>query len=303
MPLNQTELDEIKTAIESGAYSDNALLSPLAGLGLNFRSKADEDAFKLTVEGDAIRRREPEIHKLYETEIEAISGIKKNAGEMGTAYLKRATEATKTELETLRTKEGGAGLTAKQTARLAELEELAEKNETTLTAKETEYKTKLTEYVVGADVRTALAKVEGRLVKTLTGEAREDVVSARLAKFRKDYTPEMDGEGDDAVVVWKKGDKYENDAKGKRKTTEALLTEVFGAYVEAAKQQPGAGTGPNGKKPAEGGAAVTADSYTPGEGVDTKDKLVADLKAKGFMKGSKEFTELFTKHGKDLKLK
>lgn len=301
MPLNETEIQEIKTAVEAGTYTANPLLAPLAGLGLNFRSTADEGTYKKTVEDDVLKTREPAIHALYETEIEAQFGIKKNPGEKGTEYLKRAYTAGKEELEDLRSKRVDGDATKKDKERITELEGLLATKDDEVKKVATDYSTKLTGYKVEGQIRTATAAITAKLVKTLAGEAKDDVVEARVAKFRKEYTPVLEGEGDDEVVAWKKGDAFVNDTKGKRRSTESIMEEVFGTYVDKGQKQPGAGTGGAGGDGKKKDEPTDAASYVPGSGVANKQQLMDDMKKAGILKGTKAFTDTFKKWSEELK--
>jgi len=112
----------------------------------------------------------------------------------------------------------------------------------------------------------------------------------------------LEGEGDDEVVVWKdKAGNYVNDTKGKRRSTESIMEEVFGTYVDKGKNQGGAGTNPDGTKKKE--EPTDANSYVPGADVTTKVALMDDMKKSGILKGTKEFTDTFKKYSEELKLK
>lgn len=300
MPLDQTELDQISADAKEGKI--NPLIANLSTLGLTLRTLADETNYKKRVEDDVLSTREPIIHGLYEKQIEEETGIKKNPGEKGTDYLKRATTGIKTELQELKDKKDDGTASTADKARITELQDLLSKKDDEVKNKDTEYADKLRNYRVDGEVRGALAAIKSKLVPTLTGEAKDDVVEARLAKFRKEYTAVEEGTGDDAVIVYKKSDgSFANDTKGKRLTTEQLLEQVFGSYVDTGKKQEGAGTG--GKKaPDGGGNTATVDTYAPGAEVKTKNDLMADLKANGFLKGTADFSTLFKKHGEGLRI-
>lgn len=300
MPLNDQEILDIKTAVEGGTYTGHALLAPLASI-LTFRSAADEGTYKGSIEADAVRRRDTALYTEFEAAIEEETGIKKNSGEKATDYYKRATGGIKQELADLKAAGADGGNTTKEKARITELEGLLNTKSGEVDTAKTEYETKLMGYKVGGEIRAATAAVTAKLLKTLTGDTREDIIEARVNKFKAEYTPELEGEGENEVVVWKKKDgSFANDTKGKRLTTEAILSTVFDAYIDKGHQQGGTGTG-RGKE--EKKDTPTTETYTPPSGLKTQSDLIQDLKANGFLKNSKEFSELFAKHKEGLALR
>jgi hypothetical protein len=213
MPLDQTELDQIKADAENGTI--NPLIANLSTLGLVLRTTADETTYKNTIEGDAIRRREGELYNNFEAAIKEETGIEKQPGEKATEYLKRATSGIKSELQTLKDKKDDGNASTAEKARIKELEGLLGAKDEEVKSKDTEYKQQFLNYKSETEQRVALASITGKLKKELTGEAREDVVDARLARFKREYTPVEEGEGAEARIVYKKANgEFANDTAG-----------------------------------------------------------------------------------------
>lgn len=307
MPLTDQEIEVIKSAIESGDYQNNELLTPLKGLGLVMRSATDEETFTTNLKSQIVGQEDLPAYRNIETKIAELTGQKKNDGEKATEFLTRVVkpikegyESAQAELQTLRDKPGEAS--AEDKNRIKALEKMIEDTKTDYETKLGNAQKQLVDFKVQGTLDAAIAQVRA-MDLDVADAVKNDVFDARLNRFKSKVGIQLDAEGN-AIPVNPDGTPILDKTTLKPRAISDLLKEEFTDIVKKAEPEK-KGTG------ATGSSAAGADANVDLTGYKTKVELTTALQKAGYTSTSKEFGELFvaaqTKyketHGTDMPLR
>jgi hypothetical protein len=251
------------------------------------RTKADDDSYvnsKVAQEFDTkIGDKIKEIHQKYEDDIKEVTGLVKKVNEKAYDFNKRILADLKIKAEAA----GGDQALKDQIASLTE----------TLSSKETEHATKLTELQTAAFTKQLNVLIQAEFDKKTiaipahitTDEAKQKYISdqKRLLKidFLQNVTPKEDSEGN---IVFYEGDKLLASTKdGKPLTADDLISDKYGSYFSVQQQkQGGAGSGKDG---------------IPATGFTKSEEVYSYLEAKGLKPLTADFNaeaqKLMKEHG------
>lgn len=283
MPLT----DEIKTLIGDKVTEDQLtdMLLPEAQTKLGathvIRTKADDESYmtsQVTAGVDAkIGSKVAELHQIYEDSIKEVTGLTKKVTEKTSEFQKRVLADLKARADNA----GGDQALKDQIASLTE----------TLTSKEAEHATKLTEMQKAAfDKQLSVLIASEFDKKTIaipahitTDDAKQKYISdqKRLLKidFLQRVTPKEDKEGN---IVFYEGEKLLASTKdGKPLTADDLISEKYGSYFSVEKQKQG-GAGSSGQGTSNGKFTTSAEVYAhlESEGLKPLTKEMSDAASK-----------------------
>lgn len=240
-------------------------------------------------------------NKQLEDTIKKVTGVDKTDQEKYYDYFERATATRVKEIDSLKAKiseyeqkgTDGNSLAQEYKKRVEVLEQqingIKKEYDEKLSAKDKA----LFDTKVKTIVSNTIDKIKNSVSDTLAPEVLEDVIAARVHKFESEFVPK-DVEG---VIVFydKSGSPVLSKKDGKPKSMDEIFTDLFAPYISE-KQKAGAGSG---KQQAQ--ATQTGDTIVLPPTVTNKKQLVTFLENQVKLKAdSKEFSEAFTKLGKDL---
>lgn len=251
------------------------------------RTKEDDESFvssQVTAGVDAkIGEKIKELHQKYEDDILEVTGLRKKVNEKAYDFNKRILADLKTRSEAT----GGDQMLKDQIATLTE----------SLTTKETEHATKLTEIQKAAFQKqlklVVKSEFDGRQIdipaKITTEEAKQKYISDQKRLLEQDflnkYTPKEDNDGN---IVYYLGDKQQiNTTNGQPLSASDLISSEYGSYFSTqATKLGGAGSGKDG---------------LPANGFTTSEAIYAHLESKGLERFTHAFNteaaKLIKEHG------
>lgn len=280
------ELSEQEIAdIQSGKLD---ALKPILDLGLQVRTKEQQQEYENNLASQLNGR----AYKVIETTIEEVTGIKKEANEKATDYLKRAVEPMKTnlssmqsELAALKEKKDDGTASKEDKDRIKSLETMVNEQKAQIQALSSEKETAVSKVKVDA-FRERLLDVAKSITLSVDTSVAEDVREARINRFNKKYELRM----------------MENGKFGAYKDGELVLDTNTLAAVDPAQlmREEFADVAKTGNK-REGSDAGKPDTRVDGSGTldlsqaQTKNQVTEALFKAGIASGTKEFTEAFDK--------
>ena len=307
MPLTTEEIAEITTAFEKGETP--AALKSVSDIGWMLQTPTQHNQFKETYKGQVIKDHDAIRFNEFESAVKEASGLEKLPNEKATDFAKRAITSTKSELQDLRDKKDDGTATKADKERINTLEGLLKTEKENTTKTQTTAQAKLLNFRVSAEMGVALAGIRPQLVKSLAGDALNDVLDARTARFRTLYKSELvEDATDDAKSFIQYRDAKTNEIINKAgtatpATADEIMRTLFDSYIDKGHSATGAGAG-KGKdiEPGKGGEPITADGYVMPDTVKTRVQLSDDLKKSGIKAGTADYTTLLKKHGEGLPL-
>lgn len=275
--------------------------------GYAVRTKEQETSYLASKEQEAINKVISERNTQMEATIFETTGIPKTQGEKFHEYHKRAIVEKTKDIDALKTKLSDLEKTGLSGSDLAkqykdEVENLRGQIKTIndeWTSKFNEKNQEVFGAKVSSEMDKVIAKIRAQIDPTIRPELVDDLIQARLNKFRQDFKP-VDFDGNIAFKD-KDGKTKTSHKDGKIETFEEIFAgDYLKGLVDPQRQQGGAGSG--GGQGGNGGAGGSAKwkDYVRPDTVKTKIQLTDYLQKELKLDAStKEFTEAFTAFDKD----
>lgn len=300
MAIDKIELAaEIEKNPEIVAVAQDALTKK----GFVIRDKAANDTFLDNYKKDIIEKEIPakisEVHNKYDTDIESIYGVKKDASEKTHEYLKRAANGKLTELN----------------AKIAGFEKIiSEKGDPNgVFQKKIEAAEELARKAIAekdATIKDLSAKTEQTQKSSLLTSAYSELSKT----FTKTLPPLWDRTAkivlDDILknTILEDGVLYIGDGNGLKKKdasfnpikVEDVLKTEFKDVIDTKRSNAGAGSGKGGGKDenAIDPLTINKDTFVVPASVRTQDDLMTALLESGVPRGSKAFNDIWDKYAK-----
>lgn len=282
--------------------------------GLTIRTAEQEKTFLDSQKQEAINQVISERNRQMEDTILETTGINKNQGEKFHEYHKRAIIEKTKEASDLKTKiadlerQGLSGSTLAQQYK-QEVETIRQQLQTVNTEWQKKFEDKTKEVFTSkasGEMEKTLAILKGKIDPTIKPELIDDIIQARLAKFKGDYNAaDLDG-----LIVYKdkEGKTKLSKKDGKPETFEEIFSTYLGELIDTKRQQQGAGSGSQGQGAAgqgnQGGqAGAKWKDYQRPDTIKSKMQLTDYLRDELKLDAStKDWSEAFDSLGKDLPL-
>lgn len=312
MPLEQNELAEIKTAMESGDFSSNAEIKKLSEIGFRIHTEKSLSTLLDDQVEEKIKPRVREIHEGYENDIQTLTGLKKLPSEKGYDFAKRAIpeyakSITKQETEKLTNEIAGLKKAVSEkgdpTGEMQKRIDAAEqKYANALAAKDKEIQDMQTRSL---DSRKRMLLSEAH--NPLKSKYRKDLPSYFQATEKQIlddvyqnsiiYTLE---DGTEILALAKDGQPVKDDNFRVIPVAKLLEDQLKDAITTDPKKS---GTGSTGEGDIDvDPKTITADTFQMPATVKTRQDLTTYMLSIGMTQGNENFDEVFAKFGKSLKL-
>jgi len=291
--FTEEQITQLKEVIDKGDF-DNEAIKPLKELG--FRTNADLEKMRESVEEDQFKKATSEIYKRLDDDFKQLgfenSNRKKTYEHLKDVLsnFKITDEKAKTleaQLEEL--KQGGKVNEHIQ----KEYEELKAKYQETNILLEQERQSKekeLQSFKEEVSIRDAFSgiKFKSDIDDSIINAMKENAIN-KIKSMNKQF---VEGK---MIFLKDDGTTLKNDKTYDPVTADELVKQLIGAVIENGKQQPGTGT----KAPEPGNFNS---EVLPGH-IKTKVQLTSYLREQGIAQGTKEHTEYFNKHSVNLPFK
>lgn len=313
MPLEEQEIEAIKTQIAEGKFTEHPEMKKLSELGLKLHTESTLESEVSKKAEEVIKPRVREIYTQFENDVKSITGIEKNANEKAYDYVKRVIPeyVSKQQSDELKKLQGEID-TYKKKIEEGDTEGIWKQK---LSESETKFKNELEK--IKRDLEDERKNTATATKMRLLSEAHSPIKS----KYRKDlpsyfYTTErmiLDEALKSSVVVKDEKDNdilVEADANGEPKKDSSfnyipISKKLETALKDAIATDPkkgGAGTGGGGNEPVDP-SKITVDTFQMPESIKTKQDLTTHLLELGLRQGDKNFDEIFDKHSGNLKFR
>lgn len=297
---NKFTAAELATAIQANPDLLNEVTSHLTSQEYTVHSKDAHAQYLKNYEQGVINPKISELGTRLDTDIEALTGIKKGAPEEKYYdYMKRAfTEkfnGLTTELENLK-KKGHTSDVDKQ--RIEALEKAINEQKAEYEGKLKSSDDTLRGYKITSVIENALAKKRPNYKAAVPKAVALMAEGTAVAALQKQIRIEKDSSGNEiAVILGPDGKVLLNQKTFQALTVEEKLDELLSDMVEDKKSQQGGGSDPN--KSTQEPGKFTGVPPT----VKTKLELTEYLISIGIGKNTDEFTKIFSEHGAKLPLR
>lgn len=306
MPLTPEEVQQIQADLTAGTFqfATHPVLAPIKDLGLVVRTTAQEQAHETTIKNKAITDHDRDAYTNIEAEVEKLTGVKKTGqNEKASTYFTRAMGLLKTKVETL---EASGQDTAETTRKMQELNDKIVQLTEQVETEKNNAKTGQESVRIENLYEMAINGVKGKVKKSLDATLAQDVLEARVSRFKGKYDVVFNDKGE-PIVKTKDGIEM-RDSNLKPRSIVSLMEEEMKEMLEAEVRQPGSGATPplQPNLPLQNQNTKVkpkVEEYQRPETVTSKIKLHEDLVANGFSEDEPEFQTLFEAQGAQLPLR
>lgn len=310
MPLEENDLAQIKTAIESGNFAENPELKKISGLGLSLHTETTLN----DVVDQKVKPIVADIYSNIDRDFAAATGIQKDTNEKTYDYLKRAIPVFGKSQADKAAEDLQKKITELETA-VAEKGDPEGVYKKKLADAEADYKRLLDEKdkEIGTFKKTASAATKRRLLAEahapIKGKYRSDLPSYFNATEKSildniaENSMVVEDEQGNEILVMKGADGEPLKKEFKVIPVDSVLQEHFKDAMKSPSKKGGPGGGGDEDPPQIDPNTITAENFEMPDSVKTQAELIGHLQSVGLKQGQKVFDEIYSKFGEKLKLR